>query len=234
MSTPTTSNSPVNSSAPATLADRLKLETADAHVRAERHPFQASMITGRLSAAGYAHWLQQMRVVHAALDRAITCAPAGSLLAKVADTSHTKVHLIDADLATLAPVSTSALPAATHAASLSCTDIGAVGVFYVLEGSTNGGIYIARALQRALPTAGTAFLNPYGDAVRARWQTVREALNTLPGDTHDQIIAAAMSTFDAITALSEELSALPECRSADGNNHGPVINITKPHHRAHA
>jgi heme oxygenase len=106
-------------------------------------------------------------------------------------------------------------------------------MFYVLEGSTNGGIHIARALQRALPTAGTSFLNPYGDTVRARWQTVRDALNTLPIDTHDQIIAAATRTFDAITTLSEELAALPECRSADGNTHGPVIDI-KAAHPAHA
>ncbi|MBU6413174.1 MAG: biliverdin-producing heme oxygenase [Planctomycetes bacterium] len=222
------------STANAPLADRLKADTSAAHVRAERHPFQATMITGRLSAAGYAQWLHQMRIVHAALDRAITTATAGSLLSKVADKSHTKTHLIDADLATLAPVSTTPLASANHAASLSSTDIGAVGMFYVLEGSTNGGIYIARALQRALPTAGTSFLNPYGEAVRTRWQTVRDALNTLPAGAHDQIIAAATRTFDAITNLSEELSTLPDCHSSDGNNHGPVINITKPHNPAHA
>lgn len=222
------------STATATLADRLKADTSAAHVRAERHPFQATMITGRLSAAGYAHWLHQMRIVHAALDRAITTAAPGSLLSKVADSTHTKTHLIDADLATLAPVNTTPLASANHAASLSSTDIGAVGMFYVLEGSTNGGIYIARALQRALPTAGTSFLNPYGEAVRSRWQTVRDALNTLPAETHDQIIAAATRTFDAITNLSEELSTLPDCRSVDGNNQGPVINITKPQHPAHA
>ncbi len=231
MSTPNPTATPTT---PTTLADRLKADTSAAHVRAERHPFQATMITGRLSSAGYAHWLHQMRIIHAALDRAITSATPGSLLSKVADKTHTKTHLIDADLATIAPVTIAPLPSANHAASLSSTDIGAVGMFYVLEGSTNGGIYIARALQRALPTAGTSFLNPYGEAVRGRWQTVRDALNTLPADTHDQIIAAATRTFDAITNLSEELLTIPDCRSVDGNSHGPVINITKPHHPAHA
>jgi heme oxygenase len=224
MSTPTTP----------TLADRLKAETAAAHTRAERHPFQASMITGRLSAAGYAHWLHQMRIIHAALDHAIASAPAGSLLSLVANTSHTKAHLIDADLATLAPVTSAPLAAATHAATLCSTDTGAVGMFYVLEGSTNGGIYIARALQRALPTAGTTFLNPYGESLRPRWQAVRDALNTLPTETHESIIAAATRTFDAITDLSESLLTLPDCRSTDGLTTGPVINITQPHHPAHA
>lgn len=222
------------SPAPATLSERLKAETSAAHVRAERHPFQATMITGRLSPAGYAHWLHQMRFIHSALDRAITTAAPSSLLAKVANTTHSKTHLIEADLSTLPTITSPPLPSATHAAALSSTDISAVGMFYVLEGSTNGGIYIARALQRALPTAGTSFLNPYGESVRTRWQTVRDALNTLPIETHDSIIAAANCTFDAITTLSEELLTIPDCRSTDGNNHGPVINITKPHHPAHA
>jgi hypothetical protein len=43
---------------------RLKTETLEHHMRAERHPFMAAMIQGRLPVASYAEHLQQMLLVH--------------------------------------------------------------------------------------------------------------------------------------------------------------------------
>jgi heme oxygenase len=80
----------------------------------------------------------------------------------------------------------------------------------VLEGSTNGGRFIAPAVRRSMPLppgAGTRYLDPHGDLTRERWASTKVALDAVPltPAQHDKIVDAAQRTFDAITLLMDEL-----------------------------
>jgi heme oxygenase len=88
-----------------------------------------------------------------------------------------------------------------------------LGVLYVLEGSTNGSKYIARKVRPAyaLPEngEGSAYLDPYGTAQPTRWQEFKAAMDglNLPAGEVDQVVLAAMQTFDSIRDLGGELLA---------------------------
>lgn len=85
-----------------------------------------------------------------------------------------------------------------------------LGPFYVLEGSTNGGRFIAMAIRRSLalpPGAGTKYLDPHGDRIRERWAATKAAIDSLSLTPAQQetIIGAAQRTFDLVTILMDEL-----------------------------
>ncbi len=75
----------------------------------------------------------------------------------------------------------------------------AMGAAYVLEGSTLGGVFIARMIrgQLQLPTGeGFSFFNGYGDAIHHMWRKFHVHLNSLE-EKNDQLLAAtaARQTF---------------------------------------
>ena len=76
----------------------------------------------------------------------------------------------------------------------------ALGVAYVLEGSTLGGQYLARhyaALLGLTPQFGARFFASYGAEVPAMWQRFCALLNTFGESHHDHdvVVAAAQQTF---------------------------------------
>ena len=75
-----------------------------------------------------------------------------------------------------------------------------IGVLYTIEGSTQGGQFIARALQQIhgenLPTQ---FFNGYGDRSSQYWQAFLEFADTgCPVGEYDLAATTAVSLFDAI------------------------------------
>jgi heme oxygenase len=89
---------------------------------------------------------------------------------------------------------------------------GIVGVWYVLEGSANGGRFIAKALSRGLGIAGpdglTSF-DPHGERQREYWQAWRADLDahSFTSAERDAIIHAASNTFTAIYNIMQDMSA---------------------------
>ncbi len=198
----------------------LREATASHHRRAEQHEFQQRFVRGTLPRALYVGWLGQLIHVHSALESHLERLVAGHpRLASVFEDSRRKVAPLQRDLAYLgAAPGQPPLPAAramidwmdTLAAS---EPLALLGVFYVLEGSTNGSKFIARKVRPAydLPSSGegSAYLDPYGEAQPARWRefkTAMDALN-LPARDVEPIVAAAQHTFDAIRELGAELLA---------------------------
>ncbi len=201
------------------LHEALKSRTWPLHQRAEHHPFQAAIMRGGMSRSGYVAQLEQTLLVHRVLERHLAGrrrhVPA--LTALVRD-HHFRVPHAEADLA--------ALGGSTHAPPRPCTtafiaeiDAAAdarphalVGYLYVLEGSTNGAKFIAKALARALGIAdghGLSYQDPHGDLQRPRWTEFKAALNTLdltPAQAED-VVAAAESLFTWTIALFDELAA---------------------------
>jgi len=196
----------------------LKTATADQHRRAEKHAFQQMMVRGTLSREAYAGWLGQMLLVHRTLEGHLDGLAAGRpAIATVFEDDRRRVPAILDDLAFYqAEGDHQPLPATTrfleYLDRLAEGDaLALLGVFYVLEGSTNGARFIAKRLRTAydLPMdgAGTAFVDPYGEAQPARWQAFKEAMEELHlGDAQiNAITRAAQETFDAIGAMSSDL-----------------------------
>jgi heme oxygenase len=76
-----------------------------------------------------------------------------------------------------------------------------LGGMYVFEGSTLGGQYIARNVEKNLGLSegrGYAFFRSYGDDVGRMWKAFKETVDKIaPTEMHDEIVAAAEGTFRA-------------------------------------
>lgn len=202
------------------LADTLKERTKDAHARAERHALQAEMLRGDVTREQYAAWLGQMFHVWSALDFGLaSLAARDRRVADMLKPYHAHAHRIVADLEFLGRRvdDNAVLPATAHFVDLvNHTPAGPpagpslIGVWYVLEGSANGGRFIAQGLSHGLKIAGpeglTSF-NPYGERQREYWQAWRVALDAQDFDDSErsEIISAASAAFDAMYDLMEDL-----------------------------
>lgn len=209
------SSLPDASANPETFADLLRRETSAHHRRAEQSEFQKSLISGRADRDAYIGWLGQMLLVYQALETALTpnsADPDGPIRSA---TWHRSEHL-RADLASLgvAPESVTPLPPTTEFIA----NLGRwaaegrallIGPLYVLEGSSNGGTYIAKSLGRALElgaSGATRFLDPYGADQAARWQDFRTDISATVDERRSEgVVATAQATFDAITKIGQAI-----------------------------
>ena len=76
----------------------------------------------------------------------------------------------------------------------------ALGSFYVLEGSTQGGTIIANMLTRhsGMPAEAVNFFNAYKEKEKNMWQSFREKLDEIPFGSKEaeEVIQAANETFE--------------------------------------
>ncbi len=85
-----------------------------------------------------------------------------------------------------------------------------LGPLYVLEGSANGGRFLARVLERSLQIedrAGLAYMDPYGDRQPEMWTEFKRLADQveLTSDQRDAVTEAARDTFRAIAAISDSI-----------------------------
>lgn len=201
----------------ASLADRLKTETREDHISAEQHPVQRRLISGGLTLTEFGEYLAAMRRLHAAyepvLRELMVSAP---VVGAVVKPEHFRLANLDADLAALgrtadAGASAAAVKLGAWAADASKKSPAALlGLIYVLEGSTNGGTFIARAIRGRLPDAPTSYLDPHGPMQRERWSAFRAALDSLTLDetTRDAIVAAAQLAFKSVEEHLDEAAGV--------------------------
>lgn len=204
-----------------TLHDRLKTETAALHEAAEHTPVQQALMRGSLPRDAYAEMLGQLLLVHRALESRLREArPRVPLLgALVHDYQFQEPYLLE-DLAFLGvePERVRPMPAASRLIEAIEHDartrpVALAGYHYVFEGSNNGGRFIAKAVQRAYGFApgapGTRYLDPYGEAQRARWEAFKQVLAgaSLPPAEADAVVGAAMTCFRLIGELYTEMGS---------------------------
>jgi heme oxygenase len=83
-----------------------------------------------------------------------------------------------------------------------------LGALYVLEGSTNGGRFLARALRKSwgLDKDGIAYFDPYGEEQPQKWASFRKKMDSASFDVaqQDAIVEMAKATFLAIAEVSDE------------------------------
>jgi heme oxygenase len=214
------SATPAVGTAPTTLSDRIRQATMPMHKRAEHAEFQQRLVAGKHGPAPYGAWLGQMLLLHGALERLEEAGvrAAGATQWPI-ERGHYKTDELHADLATVGVDATAVAPLpATRTFIERCESWARdpeeawrlLGVWYVLEGATNGGRYIARNVRRGAgvgESEGTRYLDPYGEEQPVRWAAFKAALNAaVPAAHADKVLAGACDTYDAVTAMGEELS----------------------------
>ncbi len=197
----------------------LKSATADLHQAAESSPLQRQLVKGELPRDLYGAFLGQMYLVHAALEQALRDASAShpGFAAVVRDYHDREPQLRD-DLAFLGlgldaiePIGATRAMLTDISRTAADQPVGLLGMLYVLEGSTNGSKFIARAIRKAYQLQqgpGVAYLDPHGELQRDRWQAFKRDMDSVGFTESDTegIIATPKGMFRSITEISDELS----------------------------
>jgi heme oxygenase len=206
------------------LATRLREETRDHHERAEKHPFQQELLSGRLDRSAFVASLEQWLCVHRVLEEMLRRHREVPQIRRVLKDYQFHESRLCEDLKHFGR-------SPEHARPLAATDefnasvrraaesdpASLLGFHYVIEGSKNGSKHIARILQRVYalqPGPGLLYQDPYGDAQRENWQAFRADLESaeFTAAQEDAIVEAAKGTFEGIICLMDEIHA--SCKAA--------------------
>jgi len=181
-----------------TFLDQLRANTADSHKNLESLPVSVSITSPTVTAEAYAHYLQLMHDV--IYDTETHIFP---LLQNIFPDleERRKLQLIDEDLTFLNHTKTdSKLPFTENLKTFSVPF--AIGILYVVEGSSLGGRFILKNLQSALgyEENGVSYFNGYGNKTGSSWKNFLNVLTEYEEKNGDSeaIIAGADFAFQAI------------------------------------
>ncbi|MBK5096425.1 MAG: biliverdin-producing heme oxygenase [Gemmatimonadetes bacterium] len=194
----------------------LRDTTRALHTEAESRPLQRAMAKGTLPPGAYVMYLGQLRHLHESLETSLDAVlQSHPGLAGLFTDDRRRVPDLDRDLAAfdVFPETIPVLPPTVEFISrvedLADSDpVALLGPLYVLEGSTNGGKFLARVLERSLQIedrAGLSYMDPYGDRQPEMWAEFKRLANQveLTPDQLDAVTEAACDTFRAIAAISD-------------------------------
>lgn len=194
---------------------RLKAETAEQHIIAESKPLETALIEGTVSPDHYRGYLAQRWFIHRELEAATDRAAArDGRLSGLGLPELYQTQNLEADLEH-AGADTAALEALPGTKALIELIRGAetaplMGIYYVFEGSKNGGMIVAASLAKAWgrngDRTGLKYLAPHGDEQRAIWMKFRREMNAIPWSPEDQaaMIEGAQKTFNLIARIDDE------------------------------
>jgi heme oxygenase len=196
--------------------EHLRETTRALHKEAESRPLQRSMARGSLPPGSYVMYLGQLRHLHESLEASLdTVSASHPGLAGLFTDDRRRVPDLDRDLAAfgVSMESVPVLPATAEFISrvedlAKSESVALLGPLYVLEGSTNGGRFLARVLERSLQIegpAGLSYMDPYGDRQPEMWaefKTLADQVELTP-EQKDAVTGAACETFRAISAISD-------------------------------
>lgn len=183
---------------------RLKEETAGAHLAAESH---VRILDADATVDDYLDYLDGMRGIHEPVE-AMFAVHQGLLRAGFAPATRRKVPMLERDLRALGGSPREPMRCDVPAGgSLSR----ALGIAYVIEGSTLGGRFILAKLPASLqPLVGhaTSFLEGYRSETGPRWRAfaaiVEREITTVAEE--DAAVAAAIEMFTSLTHHLERVT----------------------------
>jgi heme oxygenase len=180
-----------------TLRARLRVVTKLAHERLHAHPGFAAAASGAISMEDYRLLLSRLFGYHRAFEIA---ARRGVRSEQTDIRARSDLIVRDLEALGLSRRAIGQLPLC-DVVRAPRNQAERLGGLYVLEGSTLGGIQIARALQSLLPSAngdGRRFFLGYGDRHALMWRSFLDELESLAADPIAASDAAnsALSTFD--------------------------------------
>ncbi|MGV3459200.1 MAG: biliverdin-producing heme oxygenase [Flavobacterium sp.] len=196
-----------NHTATQTFAERLRAETATLHTQLEELPISKAIISPDITKEEYTTYLSLMHDVVKDTEENIMPVVANI----VADLDiRRKTHLIEDDLEHLGASKTVYEKPLSKGQTL--TPAFALGVFYVVEGSSLGGRVILKNIKPMLnldENGGAKYFTGYGAVTGSTWRnfvmmTERYAEE---GNNADEIIAGANYAFGAIKKHLKENTA---------------------------
>jgi len=203
-----------------TLMSRLRSETRELHSHAESRTLQRQIAAGTVDRSAFLAYLGQLYLVHATLETALARlrehhpsieAVATPARMRMADLER-DLEFHGVDRSALAPVPPTAAFIAHLAAAERTAPTALLGSLYVLEGSTNGGRFLARVLRKAwqLDGRGLDALDPYGDEQPVRWAEFKRDMDALqlPSGDAEGVVGAAIATFTAIAEISDRIAGV--------------------------
>jgi len=182
-----------------TFLDQLRAKTTDSHTNLEQLPVSISITSPDITNASYAHYLDLMYDVINQLETSIY--PVISPIVTDLD-SRMKLHLIEKDLVTLNHTKAHFSTPFGDEAKLHSLPF-AMGIMYVVEGSTLGGRYILKNIEAVLKlddTNGALYFAGYGNKTGSTWKNFLNVLTAYEqeNDCGDEIIAGADFAFQSI------------------------------------
>ena len=177
--------------------DLLRTATAEAHLSLESRLDILSRLSERVARL---ETMIRFRTMHAAAEERL--APIVGALDGLAYSQRRKTGLLDADIRVLGGSAAASPP---HSLFTVRSKGEALGLLYVLEGSTLGGRMIFREMQgRGISSEGLSFFDAYGSDTGLKW---REFLVVLEreaerggAEMRDEIVSGAISAFRQIEA----------------------------------
>lgn len=189
-----------NITATETFLERLRSVTAPSHQHLESLPLSVSIMDTNVTKEQYAHYLVLMQDV--VRDAETHVYPILKTIVPDID-ERRKTLQLENDLAFLGYKSNGNANPITHGILL--TPGFALGIMYVIEGSSLGGRVILKNINAALgfdEAHGAGYFAGYGPVTGSRWKSFIDVLVQYESENNneDEIIAGANHAFDAIAA----------------------------------
>jgi heme oxygenase len=184
--------------------DDLRVRTQPSHKALEALPLSAVLLDPGITREQYIAYLQAMYGIVSEVEETVF-----PLVADILPdlSQRRKAHLLEQDLSSLGasvhksyPLKVSGLVIDTDAA---------MGIMYVMEGSTLGGRVILKSIEKSLgltAESGASYFAGYNVATGPLWKSFLDKLVAYEQDGNDRnaIISAASLTFDTIHRLMEQ------------------------------
>lgn len=218
-----------DSCSPASLRQRLRESTQDAHQRLES---ALGSLNEKASQERILRLLGRFYGFHAAWEPALE-----AVMPRLLVLPRRRLALLQSDLERLGGGAdqVSSLPDSQAVQALCSDQAAAAGSLYVLEGSTLGGQLITRALKQTIwyPADGLRYFDPYGTATGQRWKETVSYLDSLPPAWARRAVASALDTFelleswlpDAAAAPSESAAAIQPLASSGKAGGMALVNV---------
>lgn len=189
-----------NITATETFLERLRSVTAPSHQHLESLPVSASIMNPNVTKQQYAHYLALMQDV--VRDSEANVYPVLKGIVPDLDV-RLKTPQVESDLHLLGYSDNSTTNPIT--ANTFITPGFAMGIMYVIEGSSLGGRIILKNINAALgfdEANGAKYFAGYGPVTGSRWKSFLDVLVKYENENNceDEIIAGANHAFDAIAA----------------------------------
>jgi heme oxygenase (biliverdin-producing, ferredoxin) len=196
------------------LSAKLKRTTAELHTRAEQSPTMRELAQGKMSREGFTAHLGQLYLLHDGLERRLALLLSSEhRMGHVVKTEQFQTDKARADLEYFGASHETIEASAALSTFLSGLETVAqdrpwalLGMHYVLEGSKNGGRFLARVVRKAYELEvgnGDRYLDPYGESQPATWGTFKTALDSLELSEveSEDVLYGAEKLFELMIAL---------------------------------
>jgi heme oxygenase len=201
-----------------TVMELLRDSTSDMHNSAEANEFQHKLSAAKVQKDELGRYLQQLYLIHQSISNLIEQSKTNNdALRHVVRDYHSDLTCIVNDIEYLGQKPELATPLKATAdlvASMIETSknqtAALLGYLYVLEGSTNGAKFLAKALRNGLELpvdAGASYFDRYGDKQRERWNEFKQAMNEVEftEDERAKLVSTAAETFQTFGKIGDEL-----------------------------